>query len=327
MTKTPTIYQAKNGAIELKADVDVDVQTIWANQKDLSVIFDTERSVITKHIKNIFKDGEVDKNSTCAFFAQVQNEGGREVKRDIEFYNLDIILAVGYRTNSAKAIKFRQWAIKTLKQHIVQGYTINKNRIEKNYQAFMNAVDDIKLLSKNQIDSDDVLELIKSFAHTWFSLEAFDEDKLPQEGLNKNQITIKAENLYLAVGKLKNDLIAKKQATQLFAQEKKKDSLAGIFANIFQSVFGEDAYPSIEEKATHLLYFIVKNHPFNDGNKRTGAFSFVWFLQKSGFDYQQVITSQTLTTLTLLIATSAPSEKDKLIGLVLLLLSKENAAD
>lgn len=322
MDKTPTIYQAKNGAIALKTDASA--KTIWANQKDLSAIFDTERSVITKHIKNIFKDGEVDKNSTCAFFARVQNEGGREVKREIEFYNLDIILAVGYRTNSARAIKFRKWATKTLKQHITQGYTINSNRIEQNYQAFMSAVEDVKLLSKNKISSDDVLELVKSFADTWFNLEAFDGGKLPQEGADKTQIDVEAKSLYLAVEVFKNDLMTKKQTTILFAQEKKKEALAGIFANVFQSVFGEDAYPSIEEKAAHLLYFIVKNHPFNDGNKRTGAFSFVWFLQQSGFNYQLKITPQTLTTLTLLIAISNPSEKDKLIGLVLLLLSKEN---
>jgi len=325
MTKNTKIYQAKNGAIELKADSNS--ETIWASQKQIAQVFDIERSVITKHIKKIYSDKEIDQNSTCAFFAQVQKEGNREVKREVEFYNLDIILAVGYRTNSAKAIQFRQWATKTLKQHITQGYTINSKRIEQNYQAFMSAVENVKLLAQNNIKSDDVLELIKSFAHTWFGLEAFDEDKLPQEGLNKNQIKIKAEGLYLAVGKFKEDLMAKNQATNLFAQEKKKEALAGIFGNVMQSVFGEEAYPSVEEKAAHLLYFIVKNHPFNDGNKRTGAFSFIWFLQQTAFDYQQLITPQTLTTLTLLIAISNPSEKDKLIGLVLLLLSKENGTD
>jgi len=214
MTKNTKIYQAKNGAIELKADSNS--ETIWASQKQIAQVFDIERSVITKHIKKIYSDKEIDQNSTCAFFAQVQKEGNREVKREVEFYNLDIILAVGYRTNSAKAIQFRQWATKTLKQHITQGYTINSKRIEQNYQAFMSAVENVKLLAQNNIKSDDVLELIKSFAHTWFGLEAFDEDKLPQEGLNKNQIKIKAEGLYLAVGKFKEDLMAKNQATNLF---------------------------------------------------------------------------------------------------------------
>ncbi len=322
MIKNLAIYQAKNGAIELKTDSSS--ETIWATQKQISQIFEVTPQNITIHLKQIFSDGELVEKSTCKGSLQVQKEGNREVKRQVKEYNLDAIIAVGYRVNSVLGTKFRIWATKTLKQHITQGYTINKNRIEQNYQAFMCAVENIKSLAKNKVDSDDVLELVKSFANTWFNLEAFDEGKLPQDGTDKTQIEVEAKSLYLAVEVFKNDLMAKKQATILFAQEKKKDSLAGIFANVFQSIFGEDAYPSVEEKAAHLLYFIVKNHPFNDGNKRTGAFSFVWFLQKSGFDYQAIITPQTLTTLTLLIAISAPSEKDKLIGLVLLLLSKEN---
>ncbi len=322
MTKNGAIYQAKNGAIELKTDSSS--ETIWATQKQISQIFEVTPQNITIHLKQIFSDGELVEKSTCKGSLQVQKEGNREVKRQVKEYNLDAIIAVGYRVNSVLGTKFRIWATKTLKQHITQGYTINKNRIEQNYQAFMCAVENIKSLAKNKVDSDDVLELVKSFANTWFNLEAFDEGKLPQDGTDKTQIEVEAKSLYLAVEVFKNDLMAKKQATILFAQEKKKDSLAGIFANVFQSIFGEDAYPSVEEKAAHLLYFIVKNHPFNDGNKRTGAFSFVWFLQKSGFDYQAIITPQALTTLTLLIAISAPSEKDKLIGLVLLLLSKEN---
>ncbi|SMN00053.1 Putative DNA-binding protein in cluster with Type I restriction-modification system [uncultured Candidatus Thioglobus sp.] len=322
MTKKLAIYQAKSGAIELKTDGDN--ETIWANLNEISLLFDVDKSGVSRHIKNIYKEVELDKNSTVAFFATVQKEGGREVKRDIEYYNLDIIISIGYRVNSKKATQFRIWATKTLKQHITQGYTINKNRINKNYQAFLQAVEDVKCLAKNEVNSDDVLELVKLFANTWFSLEAFDEDKLPQQGFNQQQIDLQADSLYLAVAKFKQDLMAKKQATNLFAQEKKKDSLAGIFANVFQSAFGEEVYPSIEQKAANLLYFIVKNHPFNDGNKRTGAFSFIWFLQQSGVDFSQTITPQTLTTLTLLIAISNPSEKDKLIGLVLLLLSKDN---
>jgi death-on-curing family protein len=325
MTKNSTIYQAKNGAIELKTDLNA--ETIWASQKQISQIFEVTPQNITIHLKQIFSDGELIKKSTCKESLQVQKEGGREVKRQVKEYNLDAIISVGYRVNSKKATQFRIWATKTLKQHITKGYTINPKRIEYNYQAFINAVDEVKLLTKNNIKSDDVLELIKSFAITWFSLEAFDEDRLPQQGLNKQQINIKADNLYLAVAKFKQDLIDKKQATNLFAQEKKKDSLAGIFVGIFQSVFGEDAYPSIEEKSAHLLYFIVKNHPFNDGNKRSGAFSFIWFLSQTGFDYRLKISPETLTTLTLLIATSNPSEKDKLIGLVVLLLRGGNGTN
>lgn len=325
MTKNLAIYQNENGAIELKTDSSV--ETIWASQKQIAQIFNVNSQAITKHIKNIYQEKELLEDPTCSKMEQVQKEGSREVRRDIEHYNLDMIISIGYRVNSKKATQFRVWATQTLKQHITQGYTINTNRIKQNYQAFMNAVEDVKLLANNSIDSDDVLELIKSFANTWFSLESFDENKLPKQGLNQTQIDLQNSELYNSVAKLKAELIAKNEATVLFAQEKKKDALAGIFANVFQSVFGEDAYPSIEEKAAHLLYFIVKNHPFNDGNKRTGAFAFIWFLNKAGFDYRQVISPQTLTTLTLLIAISNPSEKDKLIGLVLLLLNKENATN
>jgi len=186
----------------------------------------------------------------------------------------------------------------------------------------MQAVDEVKTLTSNNtlLKTDDILALIKSFAHTWFSLESFDEDKLPKGGLTKQDIQLESSALYEAVDHLKADLIANNQATQLFAQEKKKDALAGIFGNVFQSVFGEDAYPTIEEKAAHLLYFIVKNHSFNDGNKRTGAFAFIWFLQKVQFDFRAKITPEALTAITLLIAQSNPADKDKIIGLVVILL-------
>jgi death-on-curing family protein len=318
MTKNLTIYQAKNGAIEL--NIDSKQETIWANLNDIVNLFNVDKSGVSRHIKNIFNDGELLKKSVVAKNATTGLDGKTY---QVAYYNLDMIISIGYRVNSKKATHFRQWSTKTLKQHITQGYTINKNRIEQNYQAFISAVDEVKLLAKNNINSDDVLELIKLFADTWFNLEVFDEGKLPQEGIDKTQIEIEIKSLYLAVEVFKNDLMAKKQATILFAQEKKKNSLAGIFANVFQSVFGEDAYSSVEEKSAHLLYFIVKNHPFNDGNKRTGAFAFIWFLQQAGFNFSKNITPQTLTALTLLIAISNPQEKEKMIGLVLLLLNGE----
>lgn len=326
MTKKLAVYQAKNGAIELK--IDSDKNTIWANLNDITALFDTDKSGISRHIKNIFNDNELSKKSTVAFFATAQKEGSRKVKRDIEHYNLDMIISIGYRVNSKKATQFRIWATQTLKQHITQGYTINPKRIEQNYQAFIKAVDEVKLLAKNNIKSDDVLALIKLFADTWFSLESFDKGKMPTYGLSKKEVNLQVTGLYQDIVSFKDALITKKQASNLFAQEKKKDNLAGIFGNVMQSVFGHEVYPSLEEKAAHLLYFIVKNHPFNDGNKRTGAFAFVWFLQKAGVEFKQVISPQALTTLTLLIAQSDPKEKDKMIGLVLLLLNRvKNATE
>ena len=176
------IYQAKNGAIELKFDDKK--ETVWASQKQIAEIFDVNIPAINKHIKNILKDGEVDKIATCAKLAQVQKEGKREVLREIEIYNLDIILAVGYRTNSSRAIEFRKWATKTLKEHITKGYTINKKVLEKNYQEFLKTVEDIKILSKNNalLESGEILDLIKSFSSTWFNLESYDKQALPEKG-------------------------------------------------------------------------------------------------------------------------------------------------
>ncbi len=154
------------------------------------------------------------------------------------------------------------------------------------------------------------------------SLDSFDKDELPKDGFEINSLHVEAKNLYSDIKILKNELIKKGEATELFASEKNQGSLEGILGNVYQSVFGSDAYPSIEEKAAHLLYFVVKNHPFNDGNKRTGAFSFIWLLKKAGYKVKNFISPNALTTLTLLIAESNPKEKDKMIGLILLMLRK-----
>lgn len=318
-----SIYQAENGSIELKTDSAN--ETFWANQKQISELFEVERSVVTKHIKNIYKEQEIDKDSTCAFFAQVQQEGRRKVKRNIEHYSLDIILAVGYRTNSARAIAFRKWATKTLKQHITQGYSVNPKVLKRNKELFLQTLDDLKILTQNnlKVETNDVLSLIQSFSITFFNLESYDKDNFPKHGTQK-EVGANAHELYDDLQKLKQELIKKSEASNLFAQEKQEGKLKGIFGSIFQTVFGEDAYPTIEEKAAHLLYFIIKNHPFNDGNKRSAAFAFIWFLQKAKYDFITKISPETLTALTLLIAESNPKDIDKMIGIVLLLLNTKN---
>ncbi len=275
------VYQAESGAIELHTDINA--ETIWASQKEIASIFEVTTQNITTHLKQIFKEGELEEVSTCKESLQVQIEGKRKVKRSIKEYNLDVLIAVGYRISSSTGTKFRKWATQTLREHITQGYTINPARIGQNYDAFMRAAEDIQQLANHQsiLETNDVLALVKTFAHTWFSLESYDEVKLPNTGLNQKDITLEASSLVTAVAQLKATLIDKNQATTLFAQEKKEGTLTGILGSVFQSVFGQDAYPTIEEKAAHLLYFIIKNHPFNDGNKRTAAFSFIWFLQKA----------------------------------------------
>jgi len=245
--------------------------------------------------------------------------------KPVKFYSLDIILAVGYRTNSSQAIKFRKWATDILKQHITQGFTINKSRIQGNYDKFLNAVEEVRKLlpeGSENIKTDDILELIKHFATTWFSLESYDEDTLPVEGFTKSNLKISADELYRDIASFKSELISKSQATDLFAREKKTKALEGIFWNIFQSFDWQDVYPSLEEKAAHFLYFVVKNHPFTDGNKRTGAFCFLWFLSKVGFRFQDTITPQALTAITLLVAESNPKDKERIVWLIILLLKK-----
>lgn len=172
----------------------------------------------------------------------------------------------------------------------------------------------------NRSNNDEVLNLIQRYFDTWFALEKYDENEFLSQG-TVEEIQLSAKELADDLKKLKTELIHRGGATELFGQEKRKGSLEGIFGNVFQTVFGEDAYPSIEEKAAHLFYFIVKNHPFNDGNKRSGAFSFIWFLNKAGVNFEKQINPQTLTTLTLLIAQSNPADKDKMIGIIKLILN------
>lgn len=317
------IYQTETGALELRADTRS--ETIWASLEQIATLFDRDKSVISRHLKNIFQEGELDKEMVVAFFATTTPHGaipGKFQTKQVAFYNLDVTLSVGYRVNSKVATKFRQWANSILKQHITEGYTINKKILEQNKEQFLQTLEDLKQLARSNplIEAKDVLLLVQSFSSTFFTLDKYDRNEFPKEG-TKQSIQATAKELMNDLQQLKAELIRKGEATELFAQEKKPGNLEGIFGNVFQTVFGEDAYPTIEEKAAHLLYFIVKNHPFNDGNKRSGAFSFVWLLQKAGYPYKNKISPETLTTLTLLIAESQPNDKEKMIGVIKLLLN------
>jgi len=319
--KQLVIYQGKSGAIEFRGDFDR--ETIWGTQKQIAELFNVDVRTVNEHIKNIFKTVELEEASTIRKFRIVQKEGKRSVEREVNLYNLDAIISVGYRVNSKNATQFRIWATKVLKQHVLEGYTINKKRIGQNYEKFMQAVADVKALlpSGNKVTAEDILELINAFADTWFSLGAYDTDTFPKKGTTKKQVAITADELSEALQELKQELVNKKQATDIFGQVKSKDSVEGIVGNILQKAYGQDVYPSTEKKAAHLLYFMVKNHPFVDGNKRSGAFSFVWFWRKTGL-LRASLTPEALTALTLLIAESSPKDKNKMIGLVLLLLKK-----
>ncbi|TSC79121.1 MAG: RhuM [Parcubacteria group bacterium Gr01-1014_33] len=314
------VYQTSAGAVELKGDFQKD--TLYASLAQIADLFAIDKSGISRHINNIFKTGELDPSRTVANFATVQKEGGRTVKREVEHYNLDMILSVGYRVNSKKATIFRQWATKTLREHITKGYTINRKRIRQNYDAFMKAVADIQTLLPEHIafDPKTVLELIKEFASTWVSLDAYDKEALAVVGTTKKVVKLAGEELADAIHNLRVELIGKGEATELFARERKLGSVEGIAGNVMQSFGGKPLYPSVEEKAAHLLYFMVKNHPFTDGNKRSGAFAFIWFLRRYRAKRNRNVNPATLTALTLLIAESDPKKKEQMTALVTQLL-------
>lgn len=309
------IYKTPSGTeIQVKLMKD----TVWLDAHLIAILFDVQRPAIVKHIKNIYESGELSEISTCSILEQVASDGK---KRKMKLYNLDMIISIGYRVNSKKATLFRQWATQRLKDYLIKGYAINQKRLEENKTKFLQTLEELKILSQNteRIEAKDILSLIQAFSDTFFALDRYDKNNFPAIGTKKEIETSVAE-LKTAIEQLKSELIKKGEATSIFAQEREKDALEGIFGNVFQSAFGTDVYPTIEEKAAHLIYFIVKNHPFVDGNKRCGAFAFVWFLQKVGFNFRKKISPETLTALTILIAESNPADKEKIIGVIKLLL-------
>lgn len=311
--KPMVIYQTKSGAIELRGDATR--ETMWATQAQIAEVFGVERSVVTKHIRNVFKDKELDAKAVCAKFAHTATDGKTY---QVEYYSLDAIISVGYRVNSKTATQFRQWATKTLRDHITKGYTLNRKRIGKNYDAFMKAVADVQALLPEHValDPKGVLELIKEFASTWVSLDAYDKESLAVVGSTRKSVKLTGAELTEAISHLRADLLKKNEATDIFAHERAVGSIEGIVGNVMQSFGGRPVYATVEEKAAHLLYFMVKNHPFTDGNKRSGAFAFVWFLRKAGSKGRCNVNPAALTALTLLIAESDPKKKEQMVALV-----------
>lgn len=315
------IYQAKSGALELRKDAQK--QTIWATQAEMGRIFNVNPQAITKHLKNIYTEGELKKSATCSKMEQVQSEGRRTIRRMVEMYNLDAIIAVGYRINSVVGTRFRQWATKTLRQYIIDGYAIDRRRIAKNYGQFLEAVESVKRLLPPgvAIGTESVLELVNLFADTWLSLDAYDKDAFVEKGTTKKRVALTAKKLEERLVKLKTVLTEKGEATEYFGAERSAGSVEGIVGNVMQSFGGKDLYATVEEKAAHLLYFMVKNHPFVDGNKRSGAYAFIWFLNQADILDVARMTPLALTALTLLVAESDPKEKEKIVRLVITLIA------
>lgn len=316
------IYESKEGP---KIDVRINQDTVWLNLNQIALLFDTHKSGISRHINNIYKSRELDRNSTVAKIATVQMEGSRKIERNIEYYNLDMIISVGYRVNSKRATQFRIWATKTLKEHLVKGYTINEKRLLETQNklnelqqtiSFLQEKAKHKLLSGQE---QEILNLLANYSRTLTLLEQYDKGKLPLIKKNKGRFVLKEQDAKNVIGKIKKELMAKKEASELFRKEM-DEKLTGILGNLYQTFGGREVYPSLEEKAAHLLYFIIKDHPFVDGNKRIASFLFVYFLDKNNFLYRKTgekkINDNALTALALLIAVSDPKEKEKLIKII-----------
>ncbi len=319
------LYRARNGAVSL--DVRLERETIWLTQKQMAALFETERSVITKHLRNVLKEGELERRSVCAKFAHTAKD--RKVYQTT-FYNLDMIISVGYRVNSKRGTQFRIWATNVLREHLVRGVTINRQRLETNAREIEAALS----LARRAVASPELttdmgrglVEIIARYTQTFLLLQRFDKGLLTEPKGEAGGRLPSAAEVRAAIARLRVDMIARKQAGALFGQER-DEGLAAILGNIDQSAFGQPAYPSIESKAAHLLYFIIKNHPFSDGNKRIAAMLFVEFLNRNNRLFlpsgEVIINDIGLAALTLLIAESNPKDKDILIRLTMNMLTKE----
>jgi prophage maintenance system killer protein/prophage antirepressor-like protein len=324
------IYDSSTGGVTVILEGD----SVWLTLGQMATLFAVQKPAISKHLKNIFTSGELEPTATVSKMEMVQQEGLRQVTRLTEVFNLDAIISVGYRVNSTQATHFRQWATRLLKQHLTQGYTLNQQRLESNSQALETALLLVRRTAESQALTLDagrgLVDIITRYTHTFLWLQRYDEGLLAEPtGTLGGQLT-PLEVARHAISVLKTDLMAKGEASPLFGLER-DDGLHAIWGSLEQSVFGEAAYPTIEAKAAHLLYFIIKNHPLTDGNKRTAAFLFVDFLYRNQrlFDCYGVpiINDIGLAALALLVAESRPEDKDILIKLIMTMLTGFNSSN
>lgn len=318
------IYEDADG--QSAVQVRLDGETVWLTQKQMSELFETTPENITMHLKRIFVDAELNEEATTKDFLVVQVEGKRQVSRSIKHYNLDAIISVGYRVNSKRGVRFRQWATNVLRRHILQGYTLNQSRLaELGINEAQQALDLLsRTLHANALVNDtgkEVLALIAGYAKTWRLLLQYDEQAIPlPPGCRPAQGVLSYEKARIAIDRLKEDLISRSEATPLFGNAG-GEALDGILGSIEQTMFSESLYKSREEKAAHLLYFVIKDHPFSDGNKRIGSFLFLLYMEQEGMTSRMNETA--LTALALLIAESSPANKELLIRLIINLLTAD----
>jgi len=310
------IFQTSDGQVQL--DVSLDHDTVWLSQAQMTDLFGRERSVITKHINNIFKECELVEKSN------VQKMHIANSDKPVAFFSLDVIISVGYRVKSQRGVQFRQWATNVLKQHLVEGYTLNQRRLQERGIEFDQVVQLLsKTLANQQLvnpEGEAVLSVISDYARSWSLLQGYDEQSLGE--LTARQADMQSLNLddaLSAIGQLKQELIQKGEATALFGQLR-GDGMASAIATIEQGFGDELFYPNVASRAAHLLYFVIKNHPLADGNKRSGSFLFLWYLRINQHllakPVEQLINDNTLVALALLVAESKPEQRELMIHLV-----------
>lgn len=308
----------------LPVEVRLDGETVWLTQVQMAELFATSTDNVSLHLKNVFADNELQESATAEDFSVVRQEGKRQVKRRLKHYNLDAIISVGYRVNSTRATRFRQWATRVLREHLTQGYSLNEHRLAERGLAELEQAMGLlaQTLERQELVTDigrEAVGIIMGYARTWRLLLDYDESRLEAPvGVRPAAAGLSANEARRTLDALANELTSRGEASELFARDR-SDNLAGILGNIEQTMFGEPLYKSAEERAAHLLYFLIKNHPFSDGNKRSGAFLLLLYLRKQGL--RLTLNEQGLTALTLLIAESDPKAKDLMVRLTMHLIA------
>jgi len=320
------IYKGKDN--QTHVEVKFDQETVWLNRHQLALLFNRDIKTIGKHINNVFDEGELRESATVAKFATVQKEGNRTIEREIEHYNLDVIISVGYRVKSKQGTQFRQWATQRLKDYLVKGYAINEQRLKASQQQLTDLKKSMKLLEtvvqQKQLSTDEAIGLLKvvtAYSHALDLLDKYDHQQL----LIPTEKKVAVKKLTYADAIKQIGLWRKQQnAGKLFGNEK-DESFQSSLQTIYQTFGGKDLYPSLQEKAANLLYFVVKNHSFTDGNKRIAAGLFLYFLDKNkqlyAIDGSKIIADNTLVAITIMIAESNPNDKDIMIKLIVNLMS------
>ena len=314
------IFESLNQPVQVRLEGD----TVWLSQAQMAELFDTSTDNISLHLKNIYADKELEEPATIEDFSVVRQEGARQVRRQLKHYNLDAIISVGYRVSSARATQFRIWATRVLRQHLVDGYTLHERRLAERGVEFEQAVSLLsRTLANQQLVSDEgraVLQVIGDYARSWSLLQGYDEQSLAEQSARQNGMRALAlGDALTAIAQLKAELIAKGEATELFGQLR-GEGLASAIATIEQGFGDELFYPNVASRAAHLLYFVIKNHPLADGNKRTGSFLFLWYLRLNQHllarPVERLINDNTLVALALLVAESLPAQKELMVRLI-----------